>query len=114
MRFVVISSNEINKIAIQIIEAAIFVVCLDATSPTNSKERCTQFLSAKENNRWYDKTLQLVICFNGSSKTVCEHSSLDGITIEPLHAVINEVIKAYTSHLSLSTDSSQTLIVEKL
>lgn len=32
-------------------------------------------------NRWYDKTLQLIVCENGSAGVNFEHSHLDGHTV---------------------------------
>ena len=46
-------------------------------------------------NRWYDKTLQLVVCENGISASVCEHSALDGVSVEPLHNYINKAIREF-------------------
>ena len=78
--------------ALQTIEAAAFVVCLDEAKPTNAEERFRQYLFGDGSNRWYDKTLQIVICDNGVSATVCEHAALDGLSVEPLHKHINDAI----------------------
>ena len=78
-----------------VIEAAAFVVCLDNAEPRNSSERCHQFLYGAASNRWYDKTLQLVVCGNGVSASVCEHSALDGVSVEPLHDYINKAIRGF-------------------
>ena len=68
-----------NIHSIQTIEAATFIVCLDDASPGTLVERCYQFLYADGSNRWYDKTLQFVVCDNGVSASVHEHSSLDAL-----------------------------------
>ncbi|KAJ8065466.1 hypothetical protein OCU04_006149 [Sclerotinia nivalis] len=89
--------NERNKVSIKTIEAAAFVVCLDDATPETPSQRFSQFLFGDGSNRWYDKSLQFVICKNGVSASVCEHSVLDGITIEVLHEFINEAIISHKS-----------------
>lgn len=32
-------------------------------------------------NRWFDKTLQIIVCSNGSAGIVFEHSMVDGHTV---------------------------------
>jgi len=56
------------------IEAAAFVVCLDDGSPSTSTERCNRFLLGNPSNRWSDQSLQFVVCENGVSAYICEHS----------------------------------------
>ena len=81
--------------SMQTIEAAAFVVCLDEAKPVDSEERFRQFLFGDGSNRWYDKTLQIVVCDNGVSATICEHATLDGLSVEPLHDFINRAISEY-------------------
>ena len=97
--------SEDNKISIDMIQAAAFVVCLDAAEPKNSVERCNQFLYGAVANRWYDKTLQLVVCENGVSASVCEHSALDGISVEPLHDYMNRAIHEFDPQTSKGEDA---------
>ncbi|CAD6442880.1 62e7626d-0f35-4e4a-b9b1-5f30bfcc7997 [Sclerotinia trifoliorum] len=91
-RNTLLKSNERNKASIETIEAAAFVVCLDNSTPETPSQRFSQFLFGNGSNRWYDKSLQFVVCKNGVSASICEHSVLDGITIEELHEFINEAI----------------------
>ena len=79
----------------KVIQDAAFIVCLDDAHPESSTERCYQFLYADGSNRWYDKTLQLIVCSNGISASLMEHSALDGISVEPLHEYINRAIHTY-------------------
>lgn len=67
-------------------------MCLDSSKPSGPEERFRHFLLGNE-NRWYDKTLQIVVCANGVSATLCEHSGLDGLSIEPLSDFINIALK---------------------
>lgn len=90
-RITLISSDPRNKLSIETIEAAAFIICLDNAAPTTPSERFSQFLF-EGSNRWYDKPLQFIICANGISASLCEHSVLDGITIEYIHEFINDAI----------------------
>ncbi|EDO04615.1 hypothetical protein SS1G_07098 [Sclerotinia sclerotiorum 1980 UF-70] len=91
-RNALLEADESNKVSIKTIEAAAFIVCLDDGTPETPSQRFSQFLFGDGSNRWYDKSLQFVVCKNGVSASVCEHSILDGITIEVLHEFINEAI----------------------
>jgi carnitine O-acetyltransferase len=87
-----------NQEVFQIIDTALFVVCLDDCSPETIDDRAANMLhgsyhlvphtSAHEGvlqtgtltNRWYDK-LQLIICENGAAGINFEHSAVDGHTV---------------------------------
>ena len=93
-----------RETALQTIEAAAFVVCLDEAKPTNAEERVRKFLFGNGSNRWYDKSLQIVVCNNGISAIVCEHAALDGVSVEPLYKYKNDAILEFelSSHLNFS------------
>ena len=109
-----IHTSEANKAAIYTIDAAAFLVCLDDATPTTPKERCAQFLFSNPFNRYYDKTLQFVVCANGVSASLIEHSQLDGIAVEPLHAALNTAILAHISLPTPSMPPTSVLNLEKL
>lgn len=77
------------------IEAAAFVVCLDDAKPVEPEDRFRQFLFGDGSNRWYDKTLQIVICDNSVSASVYEHAAVDGFSVKPLQDFINSAILEY-------------------
>lgn len=103
-------TNEINGDSLEAILGAAFIVSLDDASPTTAVDRFHQFLFADGSNRWYDKSLQFIVCSNGVSASLCEHSLLDGITIGPLHEYINRSI--HESYPSRTTE--KTLEIEHL
>ncbi|KAF4632400.1 hypothetical protein G7Y89_g5719 [Cudoniella acicularis] len=89
----ILSVSAENQTAIQAVESAAFIVCLDEANPETSTERAYQFFYGRDgSNRWYDKSLQFVICSNGSSATVCEHSLLDGTSLETLKDFIAKAL----------------------
>ena len=86
-----LSRNRNNESCLEIVDNALFVVCLDDAHPDNLAELCNNFLcgtySLKNGvqvgtctNRWYDK-LQIVVCKNGSAGINFEHTGVDGHTV---------------------------------
>ena len=85
-------SDQRNTSTLRMIEEAAFVVALDNSSPKTPSQRCNQFFLGDSSNRWTDKTMHFVVCENGVSAMVCEHSMLDGLSVKSLHAAITEGI----------------------
>ena len=81
-----------NDALISMIEAAAFVICLDDGSPTTPTERCNQFLLGDPSNRWSDKSLQFVVCANGVSGYICEHSMLDAASLKQINNFVTQAI----------------------
>ena len=97
------------------IEAAAFVVCLDDSSPATPTDRCNSLLLGDPNNRWSDKTLPFVVCANGVSGYICEHSMLDVASLRQINESITNAIIEPTVEPKLSgiVDGSPR-ILEKL
>uniref|UniRef100_A0A7S1GU14 Choline/carnitine acyltransferase domain-containing protein n=1 Tax=Hemiselmis andersenii TaxID=464988 RepID=A0A7S1GU14_HEMAN len=87
-----------NASSLQRIDSAIFVLCLDDTSPSSQAETAsnslhgTSELAAAEGyaagvqvgtciNRWYDKSLSIIVCQNGAAGINFEHSVIDGHSV---------------------------------
>ncbi|KAI9665472.1 MAG: Type I Iterative PKS [Alyxoria varia] len=85
-------SDRRNSLVVNMIERAAFVVSLDDGAPKTPSKRCNQFFLGDSTNRWTDKTMHFVVCQNGVSAMVCEHSMLDGLSVKALHAAITEGI----------------------
>lgn len=80
-----------NAECLEIIDSALFIVCLDDTEPKSTSELCTNMLCGTSEvsrgiqigtctNRWYDK-LQIIVCKNGSAGVNFEHTGVDGHTV---------------------------------
>ncbi|MCJ1283208.1 polyketide synthase [Xylographa opegraphella] len=93
-----------NEACLHAIEAAAFIICLDDARPQTRAERAYQFFYGNGSNRWYDKSLQFVICDNGASATVCEHSLLDGTSTAPLKEFIEQAISESAPGNQLNAD----------
>ena len=63
------------------IEKALFCLCLDDTEPRDHKQLADQLLHGDGGNRWFDKSVSLIVCKNGEAGINVEHCGLDGTTI---------------------------------
>lgn len=80
-----------NAECLNIVDTAVFVLCLDDTEPSSTAELCGNMLCGTSEvvkgvqvgtctNRWYDK-LQIIVCKNGSAGINFEHTGVDGHTV---------------------------------
>ena len=80
-----------NADCLNIVDSALFVLCLDHTEPRTSAGLCGNMLCGTNDvvkgvqigtctNRWYDK-LQVIVCKNGSAGINFEHTGVDGHTV---------------------------------
>lgn len=70
--------------ALKVIESGAVLVGLDDTAPNSREESCVKLLTggkASGNNRWYDKSIQLLVARNGKSGILGEHSMMDGMVL---------------------------------
>ncbi len=85
-----------NEKTISAIETALFVVCLDDAAPQTLTETARVMMHGNGNNRWFDKSLQLIVCPNAKYGICAEHSGLDGSVIGRMFRMITESSFAYT------------------
>lgn len=80
-----------NSDCLNIVDSALFVLCLDYTEPVTGADLCMNMLCGTSKvekgvqvgtctNRWYDK-LQIIVCKNGSAGINFEHTGVDGHTV---------------------------------
>ena len=81
-----------NSALINLINAAAFIICLDDGSPATATERCNQLLLGNPSNRWSDKSLQFIVCENGVSGYICEHSMLDATSLKQINRFVTRAI----------------------
>lgn len=81
-----------NKASLEAIESASFVVALDDAAPLTREERAHQYWHGDGQNRWFDKPLQFIVCDNGVSGFIGEHSMMDGTPTHRLNDYVNDVI----------------------
>lgn len=75
---------------VDVVDSALFVVCLDDSTPKDINETCSNMLCGTYElergvqvgtctNRWYEK-LQIIVAANGTAGINFEHSGVDGHT----------------------------------
>ncbi|GAB7352986.1 hypothetical protein MBLNU459_g3551t1 [Dothideomycetes sp. NU459] len=80
-----------NADSLNIVDSALFILCLDYTEPLTGADLCMNMLCGSSEvqnglqvgtctNRWYDK-LQIIVCRNGSAGINFEHTGVDGHTV---------------------------------
>ena len=86
--------RQANAEALQLIDSALFVLCLDDDAPPTPAAVARTMLHGTYamngdgvqvgslTNRWYDK-MQIIVCANGSAGVNFEHTSVDGHTVLP-------------------------------
>ncbi|ADV22807.1 carnitine O-acetyltransferase [Cryptococcus gattii E566] len=116
LRSDLINSNKVNKSCLEVVESALFIVCLDDAEPEDMAELCSNFLCGGYKleggvqvgtctNRWYDK-LQIIVCSNGEAGINFEHTGVDGHTVLRYAAdVYTELVLLYAKTINPSTPS---------
>lgn len=69
-----------NAALVDAIETALFCLCLEETVPRDALEACDQLLHGDSGNRWFDKSISLIVFGDGTAGINVEHFSLDGST----------------------------------
>ncbi|KIJ92160.1 hypothetical protein K443DRAFT_135348 [Laccaria amethystina LaAM-08-1] len=88
---VMLGKDRNNKACLDIVDNALFIVCLDDTASENLADLCSNFLCGTYSlqggeqvgtctNRWYDK-LQIIVCADGAAGINFEHTGVDGHTV---------------------------------
>ena len=68
--------------ALELLESGMLVLCLDDEEPVSYRQRALEYWHGgmrSGGNRWFDKSIQLVISRNGKLGYVGEHSMMDGM-----------------------------------
>jgi len=80
-RAALLAAHPANAAALDEVETALFCLCLEDFAPRDSHEACDHMLHGDSANRWFDKSLALVVFADGQAGINNEHCGLDGTTI---------------------------------
>jgi carnitine O-acetyltransferase len=96
------------KDALDKLESGAILLCLDEEEPVSRMQCGKHFLhgsSASANNRWFDKSIQIVCCKNGKVGLVGEHSMIDGM---PMVGLADRITKTtYASIIAAGGDDKK-------
>jgi carnitine O-acetyltransferase len=109
-RAVLLNASPKNKVALEAIESASFVVCLDDASPVTLEERAHQYWHGDGQNRFYDKPLQFIVNDNGTAGFMGEHSMMDGTPTHRLNDYVCDMI--FNNKLDFSNPSIRSSLPE--
>ncbi len=70
-----------NAIALDTVETALFCLCLEDLAPADSLAACDHLLHGDSGNRWFDKSLSMIVFADGQAGLNGEHCGLDGTTV---------------------------------
>lgn len=104
-----LSKSSENIATLQAIADALVVLSIDEES--DNQEMAIRNLMLNGNNKYFDKTMQIIITKNGSLGFNMEHSAIDGTSVAP---VIKHISQGLLSDISEVGVISQAIIVEKM
>ncbi|KAJ2123491.1 Carnitine O-acetyltransferase mitochondrial [Coemansia sp. RSA 720] len=67
-----------NAQTLEKLQSSAFLLCLDDTKPVTREECHRTYWHGNGSNRWFDKSLQFIVCDNAKAGFLGEHSSMDG------------------------------------
>jgi carnitine O-acetyltransferase len=70
-----------NAEKLDVVETALFCLCLEDTTPEGPREASDLLLHGDSGNRWFDKALSLIVFGDGTAGLNGEHCKLDGTTL---------------------------------
>lgn len=70
-----------NAEAVDLVERALFAICLDDDVPADTEIACRALLAGDCRNRWFDKALSIAVLADGTAGVNIEHCELDGTTV---------------------------------
>jgi carnitine O-acetyltransferase len=83
-RAALLALDPANGLALDVVERALFLVCLDDVTPAGAHEAGDHLLHGDSANRWFDKALSLIVLADGTAGLNGEHCNLDGTTMTDL------------------------------
>src|SRR5690625_172501 len=104
-----LNRSKVNQRILQTIARALVVISLDEES--ESSEEAIKHLMLHPNNKYFDKTIQIVITKYGHIGFNIEHATVDGTAI---NTVIRYISNGLSNHTLLDNHSFEKIHVEKM
>ena len=71
--------SDYNPDHLDLIQSSLFILCLDSDMPSSNQEASHLLLFENSSNRWFDKSLQLVVFDNGMAGLIAEVRCFSGV-----------------------------------
>ncbi|XP_038068074.1 carnitine O-palmitoyltransferase 2, mitochondrial-like [Patiria miniata] len=91
-----------NAESLRMIDSAMLCMCLDDDSPDTPESMTRMMLYGSGSNRWFDKSIQVILCKNGMMGVNFEHAWGDGVAVLRF---FNEVFKDNSDQPAVGPDS---------
>ena len=91
----ILDLSPLNTDSLNKIEGALAILVLDQNEYSSDSDMFKNMLCGNSHNRWYDKSIQLILSKNGHFAINYEHSGVDGTTLGNLVRFIYKNTKAY-------------------
>lgn len=87
-----------NADAVEVVETALFCLCLEDLVPQDDLQACDELLHGDSGNRWFDKALSFIVFGDGTAGINVEHCYLDGTTILTfVDSLLNESAEVHSN-----------------
>lgn len=86
--------GEAMREALEVLQSGALMICLDDERPVSRREAaqlCLHGTVSSGHNRWFDKSIQLLVSENGKAGLLGEHSMMDGM---PMVGLADELTKS--------------------
>lgn len=80
-RVQLINADPKNEERLRLIDGAMLVLCLDDDQPGDPDSVTRSFLFGNGSNRWFDKSIQLILTKEGTASVHFEHAWGDGVAV---------------------------------
>ncbi|KAJ1965553.1 Carnitine O-acetyltransferase mitochondrial [Dipsacomyces acuminosporus] len=77
-RKILVEASPKNVETLEKLQSSALLLCLDSERPVTREEFHRVYWHGNGRNRWFDKSLQFIVCDNGKAGFLAEHSSMDG------------------------------------
>lgn len=98
-----------NAAAVDLVERALFAICLDEHVPADETAAARALLAGDPGDRWFDKALSIVVLGDGTAGVNIEHCELDGTTVLTLvDAMFADPVETHAARAGVRAGSSPT------
>jgi len=80
-RVALTSASTLNTASLEMVDSALFAVCLEDARPQGLNEETLCMLHGSGQNRWFDKSFQLIVTEKGRAAVNFEHAWGDGVAV---------------------------------
>src|SRR5699024_6964387 len=85
-----LAHDRANADALDTVESALLCLCLDDVTPAGAEHACAELMHGPPGNRWFDKSMSLIVFADGTAGINAEMSCVDVATITSFVDALHE------------------------